>query len=62
MSAVRGELARVNFNRLFERPDLQIPALSGQIEDCCCDVETVDDANKRHFLPILHDLTKRWGG
>jgi hypothetical protein len=37
----------------------QTHAPSGSIEDCCCDVETVDQANSRHFLPILHDLTKR---
>ena len=40
----------------------QVPALTGQIEDCHCDVETVDQINTRHFLPILHDLTKRLGG
>ena len=38
---------------------LQVPALTGEIEDCRCDVETVDQINVRHFLPILHNLTKR---
>ncbi len=37
----------------------QTAAPSGAIEDCCCDAETVDKANTRHFLPILHELTKR---
>jgi hypothetical protein len=32
--------------------------VSGKIDDCCCDVETVDRANTRHFLPILHELTQ----
>lgn len=31
--------------------------LSGQIDDCCCDVETVDTTNDEHFLPILQELT-----
>ena len=35
--------------------------LSGAIADGCCDVETVDQVNTRHFLPILHELTKRCG-
>lgn len=38
---------------------LQNAKPSGAIDDCCCDVETVDQVNTRHFLPILHDLTKR---
>ena len=39
-------------------PRAQVQPVSGQIDDCCCDVETVDRANTRHFLPILHELTQ----
>lgn len=39
-------------------PMVQVQPVHGKIDDCCCDVETVDQANNRHFLPILHDLTK----
>lgn len=38
---------------------MQVHHLSGRIEGCCTDVESVDATNERHFLPILHDLSKR---
>jgi hypothetical protein len=48
--------------RVLHRPPpplaWQVQPVSGKIDDCCCDVESVDQANTRHFLPILHDLTQ----
>ena len=38
---------------------MQTPRLTGDIDDCCCNMETVSDINQRHFLPILANLTQR---
>jgi ERO1-like protein alpha len=38
---------------------LQSYAASGNIDDCCCDIETADRVNEEHFLPVLSDLTTK---
>lgn len=37
---------------------MQVPELSGHIDGCCCDAKTADEANNKHVLPVLHELTK----
>lgn len=37
----------------------EVPRLHGRIEDCCCDVETVDEVNTRYILPTLAALSTR---
>jgi hypothetical protein len=32
--------------------------LEGSIDDCMCDVEAVQEINKRHFYPLLSEIVK----
>lgn len=53
-------LARGNGAYEFLRCQLcQTKRPEGQIKDCSCDFETVDDAVENFFLPILKNLTER---
>lgn len=36
----------------------EVQQVSGQIDGCCCDAKSADEANTKHFLPILHRLSR----
>ena len=33
--------------------------LKGRVDECCCDVETVDTLNKDRVFPLISSLVKR---